>query len=187
MPHNRKITDLYKKEIASKSKKYLYLVIDIEPYSKSNSLYYGNRRAYIPKKLKDCDIIVANAVREHMLKKKLSIFDGPVIMQIDGYYKTKRVVDAPNLSKSICDALNDLAYYDDRQIVYCATTKNYDKHNPRVEIYIEQLPIEHDLVNMKPMLDKAAKPPKLVKATKTGTKVRKKSGTRKRIKKQKKK
>jgi Holliday junction resolvase RusA-like endonuclease len=182
--NNYKIVDIYSDLIKSKSKNYLYVVINIEPYSKSNNLFYGNRNAYVPKRFKENDKIVIEVVSSVMEKRKLKKFSGPVLLQIDGYYSTKRVVDAPNLSKSIADCLNDIAYYDDRQIVYCSQTKTYDKENPRIEILLVTMSEDHDLVNMGPLLNK--KPAVAKKATskikKVGTKV-KKIGTRKRIKK----
>jgi Holliday junction resolvase RusA-like endonuclease len=181
-----KIVDLYSDLIKSKSKKYLYVIIYIEPYSKSNNLFYGNRKAYVPKRFKDNDEIVIAVVKEVMEKRKMDIFSCPVWLQIDGYYSTKRVVDAPNLSKSVCDALNGVAYHDDRQIIYCSQSKTYDKDNPRIEILLVAMSKDHDLVNMKPMLDRANQP-KIVGEIKkiVKPKIKKvKSGTRKRIKKQ---
>ena len=46
--------------------------------------------------------------------------------------------DADNLLKSIADALNKIAYYDDSQIVSAIVEKYYSE-NPRAEIVIEEI------------------------------------------------
>lgn len=138
-----------------KCPEYIYMVFNVEPLSKSNHLMRGpNNIMYIPKKFKDWDREVKRQAIAQMTAQKRDILDKPIIMHIDGYYPTKRVVDAPNLSKSICDALNDIVYYDDRQIVSCITTKSYDKLNPRVEILITILDGEHSLVNVSSLIKK---------------------------------
>lgn len=46
--------------------------------------------------------------------------------------------DADNIIKVIADALNDVAYYDDKQIVDCSISKYYSDE-PRVEISISDI------------------------------------------------
>lgn len=190
MKYKYLIKDLYDSIMKNNTHDFLYFTVNIEPYSKSNNLFYGNRNAYVPKRFKENDKIVISSTKDYLKSSKKTKLSGPLIMQIDGYYSTKRVVDAQNLSKSICDALNDIVYYDDRQIIFCTTTKSYDKNNPRIEIFIMKINEDHDMVNMVPLLT-----PKSVKAAKSTTKLKAvvsgprkvKSGTTKHIKKQKKK
>lgn len=47
--------------------------------------------------------------------------------------------DVDNLVKSICDALNGIAYNDDSQIVDLIVGKYQDAANPRAEIFLEEL------------------------------------------------
>jgi len=187
---NLKIIELFKEEIELKVNGTFYIVVNIEPYSKSNSLGFGNKIAFIPKRFKVADKILSTACAEKMKELKLTKFIGPIIMHIDGYFSNKRVFDAPNLPKSICDALNDVVYYDDRQIVLCTCTKHYDKTNPRIEIFIKSYNKNHDMVNMKPLLDKElgknnesrGRKPKPEKKQKEGVqRVRKSNGTRKKV------
>lgn len=46
--------------------------------------------------------------------------------------------DADNIIKAIADALNGVAYYDDKQIVDCSISKYYSDE-PRVEVFISNL------------------------------------------------
>jgi Holliday junction resolvase RusA-like endonuclease len=125
-----------------------YCVIKVEPYSKSNFTKFGKNGAYTPERMQESDRIVAAECARVMGQFNIQKYEGPLFMQIDGYFKNKRVFDAPNLSKSICDALSNIVYYDDRQIVSCICTKTYDKENPRIEIFIKQYDGEHDMVNI---------------------------------------
>lgn len=178
-----------------KDKSIFYAVIHVEPYSKSNFTKFGRGgQAYIPERMLESDRLVAAECARIMGKFDLAKYEGPLFMQIDGYFKNKRVFDAPNLSKSICDALSEVVYWDDRQVISCICTKTYDKENPRIEIYIKEYEGEHDMVNVKPLTEKEAgiakdtkKKPKAAPGRKAGTKVkpvarkvRKANGTSKR-------
>lgn len=46
--------------------------------------------------------------------------------------------DADNIIKAIADALNDVAYHDDKQIVDCSISKYYSDE-PHVEVFISNL------------------------------------------------
>lgn len=46
--------------------------------------------------------------------------------------------DLDNIAKSILDALNKLAYLDDKQIVFLQVEKFYDE-SPRVELMVEEI------------------------------------------------
>lgn len=46
--------------------------------------------------------------------------------------------DLDNIAKSILDALNKLAYVDDKQIVFLEVEKFYDE-SPRVELMVEEI------------------------------------------------
>lgn len=147
--NSEKIVERFKTDIKKLGKDTLYVVIEIEPYSKSNFLKFARGKTYQPEEMKEKDRLVAAECARFMGKYDMKKINKPVFMQIDGYFSTRRVFDAPNLSKSICDALNDVVYFDDRQIVSCVTTKWYDKENPRVEIFIKVYDEEHDMVNVK--------------------------------------
>lgn len=58
------------------------------------------------------------------------------LMKIGQLRPTKKP-DCDNVVKSICDALNEIAYHDDSQIVDCMVRKFYSE-NPRVVVKIYQ-------------------------------------------------
>jgi len=150
-----KIVDIYPELLDNKDTRVFYCVIQVAPYSKSNNLMKSPRGfMYIPAEFKQWDKEVRMAVLLEMRKHEKKLLEGPLMMHIDGYYATRRVVDAPNLSKSICDTLNDVLYYDDRQIISCTTTKSYDKENPRIEILVKEFQFSHDLVNVETLKPK---------------------------------
>lgn len=45
--------------------------------------------------------------------------------------------DVDNLAKLILDALNDVAYHDDSQVVHLTTTKQFTIHEPKTIVRIE--------------------------------------------------
>ena len=52
--------------------------------------------------------------------------------------------DADNIAKSICDALNGIAYKDDTQIVMLNILKAFTEEQPRVQVLIEEIVHEED-------------------------------------------
>lgn len=61
----------------------------------------------------------------------------PVELTVELFFKTKRKSDVDNFSKILLDSLSGIVYEDDVQIQKLATTKNYDKENPRIEVTIK--------------------------------------------------
>lgn len=59
-----------------------------------------------------------------------------LVMQLRLYHGTKRKADIDNFCKLILDALTDIVYVDDDQIIDLRITKHYDKTRPRAEIKI---------------------------------------------------
>lgn len=59
-------------------------------------------------------------------------------MMLAGDINPTKKPDLDNIAKSILDALNGIAYYDDSQIVAMGICKKYSD-NPRVEVYIDTL------------------------------------------------
>lgn len=59
-------------------------------------------------------------------------------MMLKGDINPTKKPDLDNIAKSILDALNGIAYYDDSQIVAMGICKKYSD-NPRVEVYIDTL------------------------------------------------
>lgn len=57
-------------------------------------------------------------------------------LMLEGKIRPTKKPDMDNVVKVIADSLNDLAYYDDTQIVDCQCRKFYSE-NPRVEVTIK--------------------------------------------------
>lgn len=61
---------------------------------------------------------------------------GPVSIRLRFWRETRRKCDWDNLAKSVCDALNGIAWEDDSQIDIALVTRGHDPHFPRVEVEI---------------------------------------------------
>jgi crossover junction endodeoxyribonuclease RusA len=68
-----------------------------------------------------------------------SPLDGDVSLRCVVYFKDRRR-DLDNVCKPLLDALNGVAYGDDRQIVHIELTKRLDPKRPRVEVTLEAHP-----------------------------------------------
>jgi Holliday junction resolvase RusA-like endonuclease len=105
----------------------------------------GKRRfAYTRKKVKEWE----NVVREEASKHFEKPFDRPVVVSLTFYMPRSRRLDfwAPttpdldNLEKSVLDALNGVAYTDDRLVVAKSASKRYvQRRNPRVHITVTSI------------------------------------------------
>lgn len=111
----------------------------------------GRAFAYTPQKTADYESLIKQCASEVCLRP----FDGPVRLIVRFYMpipqswsKKQREAalnshamhtkkpDIDNLIKSVCDALNCIAYIDDSQIVSIEATKQYSS-NPGTEIEIQ--------------------------------------------------
>ena len=63
--------------------------------------------------------------------------DGGVRLDIMLWMPDRRRRDLDNCAKSICDALNGIAYEDDSQIVELIIRRHVDRDRPRAEIRVE--------------------------------------------------
>ena len=119
------------------------------------STIHGYAQALKPKE----DVIYENLVKIMFQQAKLnnySMFNKPIKMKIEAYFaipksfsKVKQSQalegkllpltkpDADNIAKIICDALNDVAYKDDTQIVELAIIKRYAME-PKVKITLDE-------------------------------------------------
>lgn len=55
------------------------------------------------------------------------------------FFKDHRRPDLMNAPKSVCDALNEIVWIDDKQIVSAGLAAQIDGKNPRVEIDVEEI------------------------------------------------
>lgn len=61
---------------------------------------------------------------------------GDLRVDIDFYFPDKRRCDLFNAPKSVCDALNECVWEDDKQIIDGRLRIFYDKVNPRLELRV---------------------------------------------------
>jgi Holliday junction resolvase RusA-like endonuclease len=107
----------------------------------------GKRRfAFTPKKVRDWESIVREVAKGHFEAP----FDWPVAVSMIFYMprpKTRRLdfwvattPDLDNLEKSVLDALNEVAYTDDRLVVVKSASKRYvSDGSPRVKITVTSI------------------------------------------------
>lgn len=72
------------------------------------------------------------------LAAKLRRIDGPVAVELT-WYRGRRSGDLDNRVKVVLDVLRGLAYRDDKQVVELHAYRYDDKHDPRVEITIQEV------------------------------------------------
>jgi Holliday junction resolvase RusA-like endonuclease len=77
-----------------------------------------------------------NRIRGYASVSGVRRMDGPLSIRVD-VYLARMAGDWDNYGKNVCDALNGIAYDDDRQIVDGRVVKHRDPANPRLEVTIE--------------------------------------------------
>lgn len=133
----------------------VHFVIEGEPVGKARPRH-GKFKTYTPAKTKALENNIAYFYKVNVGH----YFEGYVRMKLDLYYsiaksdsKKKKVMklnnelrpnkkpDADNVIKLVADALNEVAYKDDTQIIELECKKFYS-NIPRMEITLEDLVIE---------------------------------------------
>lgn len=89
---------------------------------------------YTDPRIKDWQDIVSWKAREAMIDHQ--IFEGPVEVWITFWRKDSIRVDCDNLSKAVCDALNNIVFMDDRQIVDLHIRKRVNQYTPGCRIRV---------------------------------------------------
>lgn len=139
------------------------LIIPGQPIGKGRARtvrnkYTGNVHSFTPEKTASYENLIKTIAMQHFEQPCKS----EIILDISAYYqiptsasKTKKTQmlcgeikpltkpDLSNVIKSVEDALNGVAYFDDNQIIKIAADKRYDD-NPRVEvkIFVDRFPFE---------------------------------------------
>jgi len=128
------------------------------PKARPRVVTKGKRRfAYTPKKVKEWEAHVKEEARRHFERP----FDWPVVVSLIFYMprpKSRRLdfwvpttPDLDNLEKSVLDALNGVAYTDDRLVVVKSSSKRYVKGgDPRVDITVTSLKDQKSLKEYSP-------------------------------------
>lgn len=131
------------------------LIIPGKPMGKQRPRVLKSGITYTPKETANYEVYIKQlfATEYKMHKPK----EGPLIMRITAYFpipqstsKSKKVAmergdirptkkpDIDNIIKIIADALNGLAYLDDKQIVSCTVEKYYSSV-PSVHVELEEI------------------------------------------------
>ena len=117
---------------------------------------FGNGIAYTPDETRDYEMYVKQCYLNS--QKKINLTENPIKIRIvanykipssfskkkrsaamSGVIKPTKKPDCDNIIKIICDALNLVAYKDDKQIVECSCIKRYATDIPCVDVFVEEL------------------------------------------------
>lgn len=120
----------------------------------------GITRAYTPAKTRKYEQEVAEAAKLAAMKQNWMKSDAPIILHICAWFpipkswpKWKKAAaqagdiypttkpDADNIGKGISDALNEIVYNDDSQVVECIIKKRYCRidNEPHVVVFVEPM------------------------------------------------
>lgn len=143
-----------------KEKKMLYFTVLGPPQGKARArTFYNSKLGKMQSITPDNTILYENLIKVAYNSVSTHIWDDnqPLEMTISAYYeipksaskKSKQLMlenvirptkkpDIDNIAKVVCDALNGLAYRDDKQVVLLRLSKLYGE-NPRIEVTIQEL------------------------------------------------
>lgn len=128
------------------------------PKSRPRVVTKGGRRfAYTPKRVREWERIVKEEAQRHFERP----FDWPVVVSMIFYMERPRsrrldfwvstTPDLDNIEKSVLDALNGVAYTDDRIVVAKSSSKRYVKDgDPRVEITVTPIRDQRSMMEFSP-------------------------------------
>lgn len=123
------------------------IIEDLVPLSKPRPRFSRTGRAYTPPKYQDYEDYIARQYKGYMFQNNISIyivFD----FKVPASYSKKKAQEAmsgilrpsskdvDNLVKGVLDALNKVAWRDDRYIYFIQAQKRYSDNN-RITIIIE--------------------------------------------------
>jgi len=107
--------------------------------SKKNRMMICGKRLVKPKAIKEFELELRTCALFKMKAHGLDKTDEPVRLHLEVCFGDKRRRDLQNCFGSICDALNDVVYDDDSQIVVLSGTKRYQKGEWWYSVFIETL------------------------------------------------
>jgi Holliday junction resolvase RusA-like endonuclease len=106
------------------------------PRPKARARRGAGGRWYTPQATKAYEEAVGWAARAAGVR---DAYEGPVRLTVGLWFPDRRRRDVDNCAKSICDALNGIAYLDDSQVAQLSVECRLDRQRPRAEISIEPL------------------------------------------------
>jgi Holliday junction resolvase RusA-like endonuclease len=107
--------------------------------SKKNNMKVFRNRMVKPKSLKEFEGALKLIAINQMTMIGGRTIDGDVSFDLDVTFGDKRKRDIQNCFGSICDALNDVCYHDDSQIVELSARKRYKKNTWKYTITIQSI------------------------------------------------
>jgi len=128
----------------------LVFIIPLAPCGKARARGTGGGRFYTPLETRAMQRITGNVARREMRLRKLKPLTGPVWFRVTAFFCDKEKIgewaavkpDWDNIGKLVSDALNGIAYIDDKQIVDSSTKKIYGNGNAVVVTVRPALPME---------------------------------------------
>jgi Holliday junction resolvase RusA-like endonuclease len=125
---------IYRGSAGSASLVPITFTVEGAPRPKARARRGAGGRWYTPQATRDYEEAVGIAARGSGAREPLK---GAVRLSIDLWLPDRRRRDVDNCAKSICDALNGIAYQDDSQIVELIVRRHVDRERPRAEVIIE--------------------------------------------------
>ena len=126
---------------------FITLVFNVEPVAKGRPRIGKFGTAYTPPKTRKAEKIMQELAKVQMAVQKKEMFLGPVAVAIQFEMKKPKKPAQPfpsrsdldNYAKLVCDALNEIAWKDDSQIVDLYLTKRWSEAS---KITIQITPLE---------------------------------------------
>ena len=149
--------------VRQQKKKAAYFVIDGKPQGKARArTFYNPKLGRVQSMTPENTVLYENLVKQSFVQqagKDARWFNKePLAVYITAFYpipasttkKDRQLIcsgklfptkkpDADNVAKVICDALNGVAYGDDKQIIKLSILKAYTEEQPRVQVFIEEI------------------------------------------------
>ncbi len=140
---------------------WLLFRVDGEPRGKQRPRFTKQGRTYTPKETRNYELEIREAALSKAVASGYLKPEGAVRVSITAWFsppaswsKKKRAAamagdiypavkpDADNLGKVFLDALNEIAYHDDKQVVECTIRKRYtssEEGTPYVIVFVERM------------------------------------------------
>ena len=141
---------------------WLLFRVDGEPRGKQRPRFTKQGRTYTPKETRNYELEIREAALNRAVASGYLKPEGAVRVSITAWFsppaswsKKKRAAamsghiypavkpDADKLGKAFLDALNEIAYRDDKQVVECTIKKRYtfsEDDTPHVTVHVERMP-----------------------------------------------
>jgi Holliday junction resolvase RusA-like endonuclease len=127
---------------------FITLIFNVEPVAKGRPRIGKFGSAYTPAKTRNAEKEIATIAKVEMKKQKREAFDCPVMVAIEFVMKRPKKPSQPfpsrsdldNYAKLVCDALNEITWKDDSQIVDLYLTKRWGDHS-KITVQISPLAV----------------------------------------------